>query len=251
MKKITRIIFSDIIEMISLRRIITSLFVFVFACLLTDNNCQNIPDVIEYTFYGPTSVLEILIKFFTWAFYQIPILFYVLDFINKQLQIRNTYTILRVGNKKVWINCIIISTIFINLVYYLFGFMIASIFNFKILINPINISGLCKLLNILLILSFSSFIICIIGIVFIIIIKHEAIVFSTIFMLICLSIDIGNKFPNLDKWLLFNQGLIAKHYKSGFNYTWSYCYLLIAFLVLYILIIKLINKIDLCTILKK
>lgn len=243
-RKVFFILANNLMSIFSRKKILMIIFIFSMLNYMIPPscNCNNLNEIIENIFRGPNSLLEMPIELLKWCFFQFFLLYIVLDFINKEFNLRNILTILKIGSRKLWINNLILSIFIACLLYFILGGIVISLLNINILSNYIIWE---RLIKVILLLTITSFVPCLIGLILIYLSKSEAITFTIIFMLSLFSIGLGSINVKLDKWFPFNQGILIKHYSSNFSFGWSYIYSMVLISVLYLVIIISQRNIDL------
>lgn len=243
MKKIFYININNLISMISIKRIILIILVFSIINFITNSiyDITSLNDVIKFAFYGVNNISDLPIELFKFILPNMVLVYLVLSFSKDEVRGRSSIFIIRIGNINVWINSLIISILILCIIYYSIGFITLSILNYRYFSSYIDF---INLINILFLMVIYGFIVCLISLLISIFINNESTIFTIILLLYYLSISLGGMFNILDKYIIFNQGMLIKHYNSLLSFQWSYFYLIIFSLIIVILIKKISIKMD-------
>ena len=243
MKKFINIVLNNIICIFPIKNLLASLVMFIAINFLTNNiyPINNINDLFKYTFYGTKNLSDLPIELLKWILCNTFLIYLVLNFVNTEFEKRVQLTILRIGSRRIWINGIVISILISCFIYFILGSIILVGLNFKLVLGAMNF---LEILKIIVLMSLSSLPICLIGLLLYLMIKTKFVIFSIIVFLYYLCISIGNTNRFLDKFLIFNQGILAKHYYSNFSFEWSYFYTLTFSFILYFIIKRFVVNYD-------
>lgn len=243
MKKMFYIIINNILSVISIKKIISIIFIFISINFITTSiyDINNLNDIFKFSFYGVNSIGELPIELFKGTLCNMYLVYIALSLSNNKLNNRSRIIILRIGNRQVWINGLIFSILIICLIYYSIGFSTLTILNYKYLGEYIN---LINIVDIFFLMILSGFSFCMISLLIGICIKDESTVFTIIVSLYYISISIGNVVTSLDKYLIFNQGMLIKYSNSSFSFMWAYFYNIIFSLIVYLCVKIISTRID-------
>jgi len=228
MRRYFRIIKGNFQSIISINKLcsICIIFIYLFCVKFTSlNRILSIGKLFELTFYGPNNLSDNISEVLFWSLYQFYIIYAIGDYCYRELQIRCVYTITRIGDKHIWYLCFQFTCFLACVVYFLFGITIGFI-TLSLLNIHLIIIDICRILNTLAILSLSSYYIMTIYIIIITMTQKYNQSFLILITLIYLSIAFGGMLK-IDPFMPLNQGILSKHYISGFSFQWSYIFLCI------------------------
>jgi hypothetical protein len=100
---------------------------------------------------------------------------------------------------------------------------------------------LSYILNILILLTLSSFSICLIAFLLIITIKHQVSIFSLLIFGYYAAISMKGDFS---KYMIFGQSILIKHYYYNINYEWSFSFTILFSTVVYLILRTLLLRRD-------
>lgn len=243
-KKTIRIVYNDLLAMFSINKLLATIGVYIIINYITLNlyDTKSINDVIKFSFYGVNNIIDMPIELLKWTLCQMLLIYFVLSFINDEFKRRRVIVVVKVGSRRAWINSLVVSTFIACAVYYIIGFLLLILFNFGYISSHINFA---ELMEVFILLVLSSFTICLIGFALCLFISSEAAIFTVVLFMYYFSIAIGSINISFDKYLIFNQGILAKHEFLAYSFQWSYNYDAIIILLIYLFIKKIVAKIDL------
>jgi general stress protein CsbA len=183
------------------------------------------------------------ILFFKWLFHQVPIIVATGYFINIQFEERSIYFLPRVGNFHLFLNASISTCFILVIIYYAIGLTVTVLLICLFSGSFMNLDILDVLKfsneyppNVLFIHQFflmvlSTFLIIVLNTLFTVLTKHSIVAFIITMIMIFVSVVIGYFIPELNKWLPYTQGMLAKHDTHNFTFEWSYIYVLSALMI--------------------
>lgn len=232
MKKFKTIVCNDLSFMFTIKRMLLVIVIYIFLNFINEGlyRVKSINELIKYSFYGTKNLIDIPIELIMWTFCQMILLYFILSFVNFEIKERERLVILRISSRAVWFNGIIVSAFICCVLYYAAGFVTLIVLNINLVSCGIDCAYLLK---VFILMVLSSFSISLLGIVFTAFIKSEAVTFTILLFLYYLSISIDSR---LGKYIIFNQGVLAKHYVFEFGFSFSYIYTVLFSLVLYFII---------------
>lgn len=244
MKKYINIIWNDLQSIFSLKTISMSIFVFILVDIITTglHKSNNLNDLIKYSFYGTNDLTDEVIELLSWLLCQLFLVYTILNFINYELKKRITIVLLKTGSRTIWLRCMAISIFIYSALYFILGFAVLIILNLNLLSSPVNFVNLFQTLLTLILTGFS---VCLSAFILSLLIESEPVILAVLMFLQFLCIAIGGKFKRLDKYFLFNQSILVKHYESNISFTWTYIYDIAFSLLFYFITCKLIKRRDL------
>ncbi|GAB6169502.1 hypothetical protein JCM1393_19620 [Clostridium carnis] len=243
MKKLSRIILNNIKAMVTFKRIVSIIFIFVIINIITSSTSEitNLNDVFKNSFYGIKKIIDMPSEFFKFMMYQMFLIYLVLIFFHNEINNRSSITILRIGSINLWAKGMVISIILLVIFYHIIGFLTLSILNIKMLYISIDV---IELLNIFLALILINIIWSLITVILCILIKNEATLFCITLAIFCIAttIDIENK--GIGKFIVLDKGMLINYYKYNFNFNSTYLFSLLTIGFLYIIFNRLLKKIE-------
>ncbi|KAJ50085.1 hypothetical protein BD780_004192 [Clostridium tetanomorphum] len=245
MKRHFRILITNFKSMFTYSKILFIFIIFIFSGFLKLSSFGS-RDYINIFFYGPNNLFDNILELMIWSLYQFYLIYIIGDYFYKELKVRNSYIISRIGSKMEWHLYIQITIIVACIFYFTTGSIVVGCICFVTRHTPIF--SIYEVLKIILILSLSSYFISNIYISIVLISKNHNFSFLIIIILLYLSIELGNIY-RIDAFIPFNQGILSKHSFSNFNLSWSFVYLLVIDIINILLNGRLISKFDLMNIL--
>ncbi|WP_283719507.1 hypothetical protein [Clostridium perfringens] len=245
MKKYLSIISNNLRSIFPIKNLIFIIIIFIYVFLVKINNYDynfSFNKILEVIFAGPIS-LDNISEIFTWTFYQAFLIYIIGSYIFNELSIRSIYIIPRLGNKKCWYICLQITCFLACIIYFALGTFIEFIFT-SILNKVFNLSNIINTLQIVVLLSLSSYYAITVYIFNIIVTESHIKSFLILIIEFYVSIFIGNIFA-IDKFIPLNQGILSKHIIYNFSYSWSFIFLGTLIFINLIIINRLIVKRDL------
>lgn len=244
-----RIVINDFKAILDFKKLLSIIVAFILIFIMKKDfllNIVSLDEVFKTTLSGPYRVTENILEIFIWSFYIFYLIYLAGDFFYTELKRRSLYSISRIGNKKTWYLCIQVSLFLLCISYYLIGGILITICSF-IFKNSLIVYSILDILNIIFILSVSSYFMINVYLIILLIAKSHNRGFLFLVILDYISIDLGGIF-NIDKFMPLNQGMIIKHNIEKFSCLWSYMLLIPLIVVCIILINYVINKKDLLAI---
>lgn len=227
-----KLVFSNIISMFSYKKVLASITIFIIINYITESiyDITNINEVIKFSFYGVINIIDLPIELLKWTLNIIIFLYIMLSYVNNQINKRSSMIIIRLCNKKMYINSLICSILILCGLYYTIAYSILFVLNIEYLSKVIDHG---ELLKIFILLIMYSFFISLVGVVLNFYINNEVTLMCTILLLCYISISIGTISNSADMFMIFNQGILVKHDLGYFTYMWSYVLLGIHNVLLY------------------
>lgn len=221
------IVKNNVLGFISKKNIfqVSILFILVNLITLSSYEINTFNELLNLSFYGVPKISELPIEFLKWSAIQFFILYIILKLFYTEVYEKLHMTLLRVSDKKTFINSLLVSMFCICILYYLIGFLVLISFNLKLLFTTINSIYLFKIFLLYILFSYTF---SLIGILMFFFIKNENLVFTLIFFFTIISTSIEG---NINKYLLISQGMLIKHISYNFNYVFSIT-LILVFLVI-------------------
>ena len=121
MKKLSRIILNNIKGMVTFKRIVSIIFIFVIINIITSSTSEitNLNDVFKNSFYGIKKIIDMPSEFFKFMMYQMFLIYLVLIFFHNEINNRSSITILRIGSINLWAKGVVISIILLVIFYHI------------------------------------------------------------------------------------------------------------------------------------
>lgn len=196
-----------------------------------------------FMFYFP---INIKFDLFRLILILLPILLIIGSFINSEIKERSIYLLLQMKSFRLWFQSLIVASFFTILLYFIVGYVITYVL---VLFLPENIvinksmipfqflyttNEWTLITHQFFLLILSVLLLVLLNIFFTFLINHTA--FASLLTIICLaaSITIGNNFPSILNFLPLTYGLFAFRELNGYSFIWSYTFLILSILVLYI-----------------
>ncbi|ELU5588375.1 hypothetical protein SCB17_002866 [Clostridium perfringens] len=245
MKKYLNIISNNLRSIFSIKNLIFIIVIFIYVFSVKINNYDSnfsFNEILEVIFAGPIN-LDNISEIFTWTFYQAFLIYIIGNYIFNELSTRSIYVIPRLGNKQYWNICLQITCFLACIIYFALGTFIEFIFT-AILNKGFNFSNIIDTLQIVVLLSLSSYYAITVYIFNIMVTKSHIKSFLILIVEFYVSISIGDIF-NIDKFIPLNQGILSKHIIYNFSYNWSFIFLGILIFINLVIINRLIVKRDL------
>jgi len=240
--KTLKLVKSNILSIISIKTIIYVILIFIAINYINYGiySINNLDDVIKSSFYGVNKLSDSTVEIFKMLLINIFPIYITLNYFNVTIDNYNLFTLMRMDNKASWINSLFISTLIFCILYYVIGFIVLFILNFKLMLVIFNFK---YCFEVLILLVLSSFSICLVSMLLNSLIKNKSLIFSLIIFLYLLSIVMGDSISDSDKWLIFNQSMLVKYTYSCLTFYWAYFFNIITSCTLCFFIkIRVINK---------
>lgn len=245
MRKYLNIINNNLKSIFSIKILFFIIIIFIYVFSVKINNYDSnfsFNKTLEIIFAGPIS-LDNISEIFTWTFYQAFLIYIIGNYIFNELSTRSIYVIPRLGDKQHWHICLQITCFLACIIYFSLGTFIEFIC-IAILNKGFNLSNIIDTLQIVGLLSLSSYYAITVYIFNIMITKSHIKSFLILIVELYVSISIGNIF-NIDKFIPLNQGILSKHIIYNFSYSWSFIFLGILIFINLVFINRFIVKRDL------
>jgi len=200
-----------------------------------------------FMFYLP---INLRFDLFRWILILLPVLLILGSFINNEIKERTTYVLLHMKNFRQWFYSVtIVCFSFITLTF-LIGFVITfglvSLIPRDVVSNEwLEILNFFYQLNVLklivhqfCLLLLTIFLLVLVNILFTFLLNNSSFAFLLTVISEIASITVGYISPDLLKWLPLTHGLLAFHELNNYSFVWSYIYLILNLLILYVLIFR-------------
>lgn len=242
MRRVGNLILNNLASMFTIKKFSVVIMIYFFLNLITkelfESKINTFNDLMKFSFYGSDNLTDMPIVVMTWIAVQIILIYIVLDFIHNELNTRVRLIILRIESKKMWINSIFIAVFLCCFLYFALGLIILGLLNYNLVKSSLDLVYSLKLL---LLLTLSSFSICLIGGLLTLFFKNQVIIFTLMVLSYYVAISIGGVFS---KYMIFSQGILIKHCYYNISFQWTYYYTFLFSIIIYSILRKLLLRRD-------
>lgn len=243
----------------SIKTIINPIFIMVILSVFTIGRSMGYYSWTELalnSFCGPFGIDDNSAIVLQWMCHQIFIFYLIGNYFNHELNERYIYVILRQKSKFKWMFNRIIHILILISFYYLFSFLFVGILGY---ILPLNAKGdffkqlmICTgfiekshyliIVHMYLLIVLTTFVLGVFQIVITLFTKNSVLPAIMVNLFILLSIGAASIGEGRNKYFLPNQAILSKHNVSYFNFSYSYCYLLLFFIISLLLCVVCIKR---------
>lgn len=228
MNRIFAIIKSNLKGALDLKQIfiINLIFICIFRMKIDYfNKALSFNEYINVIFYGPISLFSNMLDTLIWSTYEFYLIYIIGNYLYRELKGRSIYTISRIGSRLKWYTYIQVTVMSVCFIYYSIAIFIVGICVY-VLNGQVVIVNMFGILNILLILTLSGYLIMNMYIVAVMVLRNHNLTFLLIVVLLYLLIEVGYTWQ-VDMYIPFNHGILGKRIIGNINFIYSYVYLII------------------------